>query len=85
MRLAQSLARTRARVALEAAWAVMHPVVTTAKELDALPTGSTIRDKNGQAWQKVADSYWHAALWKQGSSSADVAAHLRPAVVLYRP
>ena len=77
--------RAAARAALEAAWAVMHPVLTTAEELDALPTGSTIRDKNGQAWQKVADSYWHAALWKQGNSSADVAAQLCPAVVLYRP
>lgn len=70
---------------IEAVWAVMHPVLTTAEELDALPTGSIIRDKSGQAWQKVADSYWHAALWKQGNSSADVAAHLCPAVVLYRP
>ena len=77
--------RGLARAALEAAWSVMHPVLTTAEELDALPTGSIIRDKNGQAWQKVADSYWHAALWKQGNSSANVAAHLCPAVVLYRP
>lgn len=40
-----------ARAALEAAWAVMRPEVTTAEELDALPTDSVIRDARGRVWE----------------------------------
>ncbi len=62
----------------------MHEV-TTVEELDALPAGSVILDKHRQAWQKVADTRWHAALWKERRESAELGAYLAPFTVLFRP
>lgn len=58
--------------------------VTTVEELDALLVGSVVLSRECQSWQKVADHYWHAALWKEGSSAQRMVANLGPFKVLYR-
>lgn len=81
-----------ARAALEAAWAVMHPEVTTAEELDALPSGSIIMNASEQqvlrnyvgqddpaTWELMGALYQNDPVW-----SAHII-EFGPFTVIYRP
>ncbi|WP_159622699.1 hypothetical protein [Ruania rhizosphaerae] len=59
----------------------MNEQITTAAELDALPVGSVVLDRDGDAWQK--SSKWFCAAPPEWSLHK--LSHYLPATVLYRP
>lgn len=74
-----------ARAALEAAWAVMHPVLTTVEELRAFPVGSVVRSHGGGVWVNDGDEdveWWERPGTELGFDAADIPL---PAKVIYRP
>lgn len=74
-----------ARAALEAACAVMHPVLTTPEELEALPDGTVVLDASGLVVQSamfVFDEHWGVPGSELPVSTQEITL---PATVIYSP
>lgn len=59
--------------------------VTTAAELDALPDGSVVRDRGGDAWQSTVQGWVSAMSSESPMDPGDLAGWSAPLTVLFRP
>lgn len=58
MPFAEQMHSVEALAYADAVLAHLHPTITTAEELEALPVWSIVLDKWGHAWQKTDVNFW---------------------------